>query len=89
MEFPPDPVYVDAINKALASTQGKPFHIDAIARALGGDVQRDRDTNGMALSALVSRGYLDAVDWQPDQGVDYPIYYKGWTDAGKTAIAQL
>jgi hypothetical protein len=83
MEIPPDPTYAEAIDRALKATNGQPFHIDAIARVMGGDVEADRLRNGYALRALVRRGYLAAVAGQVDQLPDFPLYYKGWTARGK------
>ena len=85
MEIPPDPIYAEAIDKALRATNGQPFHIDAIARVMGGDVEVDRIRNGYALRALVRRGYLAAVPNQVDQALDFPIYYVGWTARGRQA----
>jgi hypothetical protein len=56
-----DPLYRDAITTASGSTKSQRFHIDAVTRTLGSDVEADRDRTGQALRILVDQGRLEAV----------------------------
>ena len=88
MEVPPDAFFADAIDAALASANGQPVHIDAIARVLHGDVERDRYRNGYAVRALWRRGYLSVITVAVDQATDdFPQYILGWTEKGRRARA--
>lgn len=83
MDITPDHAYAEAIDKAMITTNGQPFHIDAIARVMGGDIEADRIRNGLTLRRLVKRGLLAAVPGRIDGAADFPLYYKGWTARGK------